>query len=110
VAVSNPEMSADRLSLTEVRDGAVLTIGVSGEVDLENAQQFDAFLRAAAGSDASRIVLDLRDLGFIDSTGLKAVMEAADVMGDRLGVYRGTGGPAKVLKITAIDRSLNLLD
>jgi anti-anti-sigma factor len=110
VAVRDHTVRGHTLRLHEVRHDSVLTIEATGEVDLENADRLSYCLDEAERSDAGRIVLDLRPLRFMDSTALRVVLVAARRMGGRLWVFRGTGDPAKVLTLTAIDQSLNLLD
>ena len=53
-------------------------IRVSGEVDLEGAPpMLDAILCAGiAGADGQRVVVDLADVTFIDSSGLAALVDA----------------------------------
>jgi anti-anti-sigma factor len=108
--VVKPVAPGDRLPLDEVRDGAVLSIVPGGDLDLANADVLDRALIAAGESDAERIVLDLRRLDFIDSTGLLVILAAAARLGERLGVYRGKGDPAQMLRLTETDVALNLLD
>jgi anti-anti-sigma factor len=53
------------------------TIALSGSLDLESALGVDAELRRLEGEGAEKIVLDLSDLDFIDSTGIAMLLSAA---------------------------------
>ena len=105
---------ADRGLTIEVRRAAdEVILRLEGELDMENAPTLDAQMLLAEGTDASRIVLDLRDLRFIDSSGLQSILLATKRSRDdsnRLGVLRGDGDVARMLSLTAIDQSLDLLD
>jgi len=55
-------------------DGDETTIAVAGELDLASAGRVDEEVRAVRGSGAARIVLDLHEVDFIDSTGLRVLL------------------------------------
>jgi anti-sigma B factor antagonist len=58
--------------------GDVLSLSVEGEIDLETAPQFAQHLQAArekAESKALPLSVDLSGVGFIDSSGLRALLE-----------------------------------
>jgi anti-anti-sigma factor len=58
---------------TTALDG-VVTVVPEGELDLATAPLLDATLRREAGGAASAIVVDLRGLTFIDSTGVSLLL------------------------------------
>jgi anti-anti-sigma factor len=90
-----------------------VALELEGELDMENAATLDEELVRAEESNAKRIILDLSGLNFIDSTGLKTVLLAqhrSNQDSGRLRVVRGTGEVARLLELTAIDQSLELLD
>jgi anti-anti-sigma factor len=53
-----------------------VTISAAGELDLASVEELEQALQDAEGSDAARIVVDLRELSFIDSTGLSVLLAA----------------------------------
>ncbi len=55
-------------------DGGRLLIRVSGELDLVTAPQMSAALAQASGRP---VTVDLSELAFMDSTGLRALLSAA---------------------------------
>ena len=102
-----------RLTMRVSRDGGVLVLRLAGDLDLGTAAALDEQLIRAEESDATQIVLDLRGLDFIDSTGLQAVLTAvrrSQRDSNRLGLLRGTGEVARLLELTGIDLSVNVLD
>jgi anti-anti-sigma factor len=74
--------------LTVGRRGAVTTVAVVGELDLATAPRLSAAL--AEHRDADPLVVDLTGATFIDSTGVRVLVEA-----DRRGA--GSGSPLEVL-------------
>jgi anti-anti-sigma factor len=62
---------------TESQKG-MTSIALSGELDMETAPVLQEALTYAEATGASRIVLDLQDLAFMDSTGVKAFLQARD--------------------------------
>ena len=79
------------LSLSVSRESAVVLIRAEGEVDLSNADQLAASLRAVQPDD--RVVVDLLGVPFMDSSGLKVMLVAADELGDRLALVLSPGSP-----------------
>jgi anti-sigma B factor antagonist len=68
-----------QLLTTEVVDGPVPTVHVRGELDLSTAAQLCRAIQTAASEAAlkpPRIVVDLTELQFCDSTGLGALVRA----------------------------------
>jgi anti-anti-sigma factor len=57
-------------------DGDALIVRASGELDVAGAPAFDQELRRALASHASAVRVDLSELSFIDSSGLRALIAA----------------------------------
>ncbi len=75
--------------IVDVRDAGgrrVTLVRASGEVDLSNAEELAAPLLSADAWDESPIVLDLVDVPFMDSSGLRVVLSAVRDLGSRLAV------------------------
>ncbi len=98
------------LAVTE-RDGLTL-VAVGGELDLAASPGLADALEAVAGEDR-RVVVDLRELEFMDSTGLAVILRyhqrAKDERFD-LVVVRGPEAVDHVFRITGTDALLELLD
>ncbi|HWK29683.1 MAG TPA: STAS domain-containing protein [Solirubrobacter sp.] len=63
-----------RFDVTVAEGPERTTIALSGELDLVSAPQLTEALAGAAGRP---ITIDLRELAFMDSTGLRALLGAA---------------------------------
>jgi anti-sigma B factor antagonist len=96
-----------RLAL-ETLDGPVPVLRVRGELDLSTAGRLCRAIQAVAGS--RRLVIDLSELAFCDSTGLRALMSAVreiEVLGGKaaLAVTPG-GGFERLLQLTGVGEFL----
>jgi len=62
---------------------------------------------------AERVILDLRGLGFIDSTGLSLLINAdrrARRAGRRVTIVSGTGAPRRILETTGLKGRLDIVE
>lgn len=64
------EIADGTLLLRSEREGDVHRLAICGELDLANAATAETELRAVLADDAPAIVIDMRELEFIDSTGI----------------------------------------
>src|SRR5688572_28962397 len=80
-ASSAPDVLGDGLK-TEVRrlDGTVV-VAVHGDVDLASAPELWATVEGAV-SAGDRLVLDVSNVAFIDSSGLAVLIRASQILGD----------------------------
>jgi anti-sigma B factor antagonist len=64
----------------EERDGSVI-LRLAGELDLYNADDVRIALQQAVASDPQKIVVDMSDVEFVDSTALGVLIEARSKLG-----------------------------
>ncbi|HEX6262182.1 MAG TPA: STAS domain-containing protein [Actinomycetota bacterium] len=57
-------------------------VRVSGELDMASSPELAEVLREIAGAGEGSLVLDLSDLSFIDSTGLRVLIDVAVQLGE----------------------------
>jgi len=89
------------LSVRSRRDGDAHVVELIGELDLDGASAVEAELLAAEATDAPSIVVDLGGLEFIDSTGIRMIVMAAERSEDgRFTLLRGTKQVHRVFEIT----------
>lgn len=103
------------LSLESVVDGGTRTLRVAGELDLASADILQEALAEALEAGEGRLVLDLRRLTFIDSTGIAILISAIDRDGDGDGLevrFVPSAAPAvtRVLALTGVAERMPLLD
>jgi anti-sigma B factor antagonist len=91
------------LTIEPLAEGAV-RVALRGELDLEHAYTFDEEMRRVEGARPRCLVLDLRGLSFMDSSGLARLLAAnrrAQRERRRLLLVRG-GAVQRLLAITAV--------
>jgi anti-sigma B factor antagonist len=97
-----------------VRDqGHATVIVVSGELDLASSPALQEELDHVAASDAHLLIIDLRELDFMDSTGLSVLVRAhqrAEEQGRRLAMVRGSQQVERLLSLTGVADRLTLVD
>jgi len=102
-----------RLHLRSERDGDVHYIALRGELDLANAEDVQRELKRVESTDAKAIVVDLQQLSFLDSTGIRLLLEAqARSMqdGQRLSLLRAPEIVQRVLRIAGVEDRLPFAD
>jgi anti-sigma B factor antagonist len=93
--------------------GAATVIAVSGELDLASSPTLEEELERVAGSDAPLMIVDLRDLEFMDSTGLSVLVRAhqrASELGKRFGLVNGSPQVQRLLSLTGLAERLTMAD
>ncbi|MBI5104692.1 MAG: STAS domain-containing protein [Solirubrobacterales bacterium] len=94
----------------EERDGA-LWILPEGDLDIASAPDFRDAATLAARSDATDIVVDLRGLELMDSTGLKELVRLAlGPEAARVSVVPGNDHVQQVLRISGLEAELRTRD
>lgn len=105
------ERGAPELGIQVFEDPDLVVIRLVGEFDLASSEQVESVLRECERKARTTVLVDLEELSFIDSTGLRVLLEAKRRAEDEGLVLRVTGshGPvAKVLKLTGIESELAL--
>lgn len=91
--------------------GVVIT--VSGELDLATSPILEAALTRACAAPGDRVILDLRKVSFMDSTGLSVLVRAqlhATESSQDLAVAPGGDQVRRLLNLTGVAERLTLID
>jgi len=94
-------------------NGRAAVISVSGELDLASSAGLDEELQRLIESDVEQVILDLRELEFMDSTGLSTLVKAhqrAEEAGRRFGLVRGPQQVQRLLSLTGVEERLTFAD
>lgn len=107
------EIHDGMLTLVVEHDGDTRCIRLTGELDLASAGSLDIELGDALADGQCQIVVDMRGLTFIDSTGIAIVVSALgrDIDGSRLR-FIPSQAPAvsRVLQLTGVEERLPLAE
>lgn len=86
-----------------------MILSIRGEIDLASAPLISQELQDAARSSSRRIVLDLAALDFIDSSGIRALLEAQGHADSNAHVLLLTNVPPRVrrlFRLTGLDAQI----
>ena len=64
------------MAIDALSNGATVLVLAEPRLDSSNADAFNEELESAAGSDSRAVVIDMQDLDYISSAGLRAIMQA----------------------------------
>jgi anti-anti-sigma factor len=96
-----------QFGIDESRDGERVVVAVRGEVDMATAPRLRAALERAA-AEASEVRVDLREVQFMDSTGLSALVAAHQAL-DRLVIVCPPGPGRRALEVSGLLKLLEVV-
>jgi anti-sigma B factor antagonist len=105
------EVPEDRRPVAVVeQDGSATVVRLTGELDLYNAHEVRRALFAAAAESPERLVVDLSDVRFIDSTALGVLVEARRQLPNRRAFLLASPGleTSRALQISGLDRHFSV--
>jgi anti-anti-sigma factor len=95
----------------DINDGGISTVHLSGRIDITSANDLKQVLADHIGDGHARLVVDLQEVSFVDSSGLSALVSG-------LRVARRAGGdlrlaapgeqPKAVLGLTSLDQIFSI--
>ncbi len=104
-----PLQSNFQVNSEEAPGGTVVT--VTGELDIASSTELEQVLGSL--HDTKLVIIDLRQLEFVDSTGLGVLVRAhqhASEHGNQVALVRGPGQVDRLLGLTGLDAQLLIAD
>jgi anti-sigma B factor antagonist len=89
------------------------TLALRGELDISSAPVLEEALGRLEGAGPPVLVIDLRALAFMDSTGLRTIVAAdqrARAQGRRVAIVRGPEAVDRIFSVTRLDERLEIVD
>jgi anti-sigma B factor antagonist len=93
-------------------EGSTKLISVSGELDLASGPELESELDKVSAPQTTLLVVDLRELEFMDSTGLSIIVRAHQRLaetGCELGLVRGSTQVQRLLDLTGVAERVRLV-
>jgi anti-anti-sigma factor len=106
-------LSASPFEVTVEQRGGAVHVVIGGELDISTAQRLEDDLRRVEADRPELIVLDLKRLSFMDSTGLRLLVTAdsrAREEGRRLAIVQGNEMVQRVMRLTRLDERLHIVE
>jgi anti-anti-sigma factor len=108
----DPDVNSE-FSVDEHNKGSAWVLSVSGELDLRTSPELEQRLERVWSTGAELVILDLRKIEFMDSTGLRVLLGAhqrAQERGRRFALVRGADQVERVLTLTGVRDLLTVVD
>jgi anti-sigma B factor antagonist len=110
-ALPGPEVSADDFDVLVIKHDDAVVVSVRGEIDVATAPRLGTVLAEAIPEAKQRLVIDLHDTTFIDSTALTVFVRAFKQL-RRHGAELVLRAPRKnartVLNVTGLDKVITI--
>jgi anti-anti-sigma factor len=100
-------------SVEEHNHGTAWVLAVAGELDLRTSPELEERLERVWAGGAELVILDLRQIEFMDSSGLRVLLGAhqrAQESGRRFALVRGADQVERVLTLTGVRDLLTVVD
>ena len=100
---ATPGRAFTPFAVTIARDGSGVAVAPRGELDLASAGALTQAVNEAWSAGSGRVLIDLRPLEFIDSSGLRALIglrEAAARDGHDLALHPGPSVVQRIFELT----------
>jgi anti-sigma B factor antagonist len=97
--------------VNEAPDTNIVTL--EGEIDLALVPDAERQIAEAEASEPARLVIDLTDVTFMDSSGLRVILTAhrrAEEAGRSFAIVKGGDTVNRLLEVTGLSERLELLD
>lgn len=102
------------LQLKTNQNGDVVAVSAIGELDIATADALDEELRRVSEELGPKtVVLDLRNLTFLDSTGIRTILAAEARTRENEATFKVVRGPQevdRVFRLTGIGERLDIVD
>ena len=106
------QLPEDQLRIDVARTGQSITVTLVGELDLATAPFLRQTLADAENVSGPEVILDLRDLKFIDSVGLYILLNAQRRLRRQsrtLAVICGPGAVRRTIELTRLTATLGVV-
>lgn len=101
------------LEIRTLEPGERTLLDVGGEIDVHTCAELERSVRDAYGAGATSVVLDVADVAFIDSSGLRSLIALQREAGERGGALelRAASRPVvRLLEVTGLSGMFPVLE
>lgn len=106
-------LADERLQIEVRHERDRVVIGLHGELDLLGAPVLQSEIENPELEATEMVVLDLRDLHFVDSAGLRVILaahERSQQRGQAFALSRGSTQVQRLLSIAGLDEHLRIIE
>ncbi len=102
-------MQPGELEIIRESQGTRERVRLKGELDLVTAPQLEAAVAELSGNGSRELLLDLSELGFLDSSGFRVIIVCKELCEQRGCAFLMTRGPERVQKVFDVSGVLKRL-
>ena len=92
------------------RRGDAVVLRLAGELDLYNTADVATALEELPADGTTRVIIDLSDVVFVDSTALGTLVEARRLLGQNLVLVAPGPDVARALEVSGLDQHFTVRD
>ncbi|HXQ01037.1 MAG TPA: STAS domain-containing protein [Solirubrobacteraceae bacterium] len=103
----------EHLQIDVRRERDRVVVGLRGELDLLAAPVLQAAVESPEIDDTEMLVIDLQDVRFVDSAGLRVILvayERSQQRGQAFALSRGSAQVDRLLSIAGLDEHLRIIE
>lgn len=103
--MNDTQLQIERRHGDETAEPGVIVLAVTGDLDLATSEHLERAITDAAGDHPAEIVLDLRAVNFMDSSGLRAIVASGEDLagaGTRVCIDGLSGAAQRLLEVTGL--------
>ncbi|GAB5467232.1 MAG: STAS domain-containing protein [Rhodospirillales bacterium] len=97
------------LQMTQEQDEGILIYGLGGRLDSTTAKELEASLKAELDGGRNAILMDMKDLDYISSAGLRVVLLAAKHLRGKEGRFALSALKGEIRQVFEISGLLRIL-
>lgn len=98
------------MTIEKITEGSTLTICLGGRLDTSTSPELDEVIKESV-SDITNLIIDLKDLDYISSAGLRVILSAQKTMNGKKGemlVKNANENVKEVFALTGFDSIVKL--
>jgi anti-sigma B factor antagonist len=102
--------AADPITTSLAHREGIAVVSIAGEIDLSTAPAFEAAIAGALDDDPPVLVIELSDVSFMASVGLRILAATHEKVSESVQVAVVAGNPAtsRPMQLTGLDKVLSL--
>ena len=102
--------AADPITTSLEHRGGVAVVSIGGEIDLGTAPAFEAVITAALEADPPVLVIDLSEVTFMASVGLRILAGTQNKVGEsiQIAVVADNAAASRPMQLTGLDNLISL--
>jgi anti-sigma B factor antagonist len=102
--------AADPITTSVAHRAGVAVVSVGGEIDLSTAPAFEAAINGALDDDPPVLVIELSDVSFLASVGLRVLVAAHEKVSKsaQLAIVANSPATSRPIQLTGLDKIISL--